>query len=67
MECSSSKTDALSLTLILQNPVQAYGLAFIFSITGYLGITFVLTLVRAFGALLAVTGTILMSSCYILV
>lgn len=40
-----------------QNPVQAYGLAFIFSITGYLGITFVLTLVRAFGALLAVTVT----------
>ncbi|CAH3120258.1 unnamed protein product [Porites lobata] len=39
------------------NPVQAYGLAFVFSITGYLGITFVLTLVRAFGALLAVTVT----------
>ncbi|XP_068677877.1 adenosine 3'-phospho 5'-phosphosulfate transporter 2-like [Montipora foliosa] len=41
----------------LQNPVQAFGLAFIFSISGYLGITFVLTLVRAFGALLAVTVT----------
>ena len=42
--------------LIFQNPAQAYGLAFIFSITGYLGITFVLTLIKAFGALLAVTG-----------
>jgi len=40
-----------------QNPVQAYGLAFIFSISGYLGITFVLALIRAFGALLAVTVT----------
>jgi len=40
----------------LQNPVQAFGLAFIFSFSGYLGITFVLTLVRVFGALLAVTG-----------
>ena len=41
---------------VLQNPVQAFGLAFVFSFSGYLGITFVLTLVRAFGALLAVTG-----------
>lgn len=41
---------------LLQNPVQAFGLAFIFSLSGYLGITFVLTLVRTFGALLAVTG-----------
>lgn len=39
-----------------QNPVQAYGLSFIFSVSGYLGITFVLTLIKAFGALLAVTG-----------
>lgn len=40
-----------------QNPFQAYGLSFIFSISGYLGITFVLTLIKAFGALLAVTVT----------
>ena len=39
-----------------QNPVQAYGLSFIFSVSGYLGITFVLTLIKAFGALVAVTG-----------
>lgn len=39
------------------NPIQSYGYTFIFSLTGYLGITFVLTLVRAFGALLAVTVT----------
>ena len=31
-------------------------MAGIFSITGYLGINFVLVLVRSFGALLAVTG-----------
>lgn len=31
-------------------------MAAIFSITGYLGINFVLVLVRSFGALLAVTG-----------
>lgn len=46
-----------ALTFYIQNPVQAFGLAFIFSFSGYLGITFVLTLVRAFGALLAVTVT----------
>lgn len=40
-----------------QNPFQAYGLSFLFSISGYLGITFVLTLIKAFGALLAVTVT----------
>lgn len=46
-----------ALTFYIQNPVQAFGLAFVFSFSGYLGITFVLTLVRAFGALLAVTVT----------
>ncbi|XP_074637428.1 adenosine 3'-phospho 5'-phosphosulfate transporter 2-like isoform X2 [Acropora palmata] len=46
-----------ALTFYIQNPVQAFGLAFIFSFSGYLGITFVLTLVRVFGALLAVTVT----------
>ena len=35
-----------------------YIMAFIFSLTGYLGINFVLVLVRSFGALLAVTGKI---------
>ena len=33
-----------------------YLMAAIFSLTGYLGINFVLVLVRSFGALLAVTG-----------
>lgn len=33
-----------------------YMMATIFSLTGYLGINFVLVLVRSFGALLAVTG-----------
>merc|ERR1712083_919618 len=38
-------------------PKQTYGYAFIFSITGYLGIQIVLSLVRQFGAFLAVTVT----------
>merc|ERR1712113_526267 len=38
-------------------PKETYGYAFIFSITGYLGIQLVLGLVRQFGAFLAVTVT----------
>jgi len=38
-------------------PRQTYGYAFIFSLTGYLGIQIVLGLVRQFGAFLAVTVT----------
>ncbi|XP_069880700.1 adenosine 3'-phospho 5'-phosphosulfate transporter 2 isoform X2 [Dipodomys merriami] len=39
------------------NPVQTYGYAFLFSLTGYFGISFVLALIKIFGALLAVTVT----------
>lgn len=39
------------------NPWQNYGLAFIFSLTGYLGMQVVLSLVRSFGAFVAVTVT----------
>ena len=42
---------------LLQHVGEVYTGAFVFSITGYLGISFVLQLVRLFGALLAVTGT----------
>lgn len=38
-------------------PVQTYGYAFIFSFTGYLGLIVVLSLVKSFGALIAVTVT----------
>jgi len=38
-------------------PKHTYGYAFIFSLTGYLGIQIVLSLVRQFGAFLAVTVT----------
>jgi len=38
-------------------PKQTYGYAFIFSLTGYLGIQIVLSLVRQFGAFAAVTVT----------
>lgn len=44
------------LFLLLQYPVQTYGYAFLFSLTGYFGISFVLALIKIFGALLAVTG-----------
>ena len=36
--------------------MQTYGYGFVFSLTGYLGVNVVLTLVKSFGALLAVTG-----------
>lgn len=41
----------------LQYPIQTYGYAFLFSLSGYLGIQFVLTLVRTCGAPLAATVT----------
>ncbi|OXB63394.1 hypothetical protein ASZ78_004835, partial [Callipepla squamata] len=46
----------LVLLLLLQHPIQTYGYAFLFSLTGYFGISFVLALIKIFGALLAVTG-----------
>ncbi|XP_018569745.1 adenosine 3'-phospho 5'-phosphosulfate transporter 2 isoform X2 [Anoplophora glabripennis] len=45
------------LNFFAQNPKKTYGYAFIFSITGYLGIQVVLTLVRTTGAFAAVTVT----------
>lgn len=38
-------------------PFQTYGYAFLFSLTGYFGISFVLALIKIFGALTAVTVT----------
>ncbi|KAK6490633.1 adenosine 3'-phospho 5'-phosphosulfate transporter 2 [Huso huso] len=40
-----------------QHPVKTYGYAFSFSLTGYFGISFVLALIKLFGALVAVTVT----------
>nr|XP_033790601.1 adenosine 3'-phospho 5'-phosphosulfate transporter 2 [Geotrypetes seraphini]XP_033790602.1 adenosine 3'-phospho 5'-phosphosulfate transporter 2 [Geotrypetes seraphini]XP_033790603.1 adenosine 3'-phospho 5'-phosphosulfate transporter 2 [Geotrypetes seraphini] len=40
-----------------KHPVQTYGYAFFFSLTGYFGISFVLALIKLFGALVAVTVT----------
>lgn len=42
---------------MFQFPVETYGYAFLFSISGYLGIQFVLTLVRTCGAPIAATVT----------
>lgn len=41
----------------MQHLIETYGYAFLFSLTGYLGIQFVLTLVRTCGAPLAATVT----------
>ncbi|RXM28655.1 Adenosine 3'-phospho 5'-phosphosulfate transporter 2 [Acipenser ruthenus] len=41
-----------------QHPVKTYGYAFSFSLTGYFGISFVLALIKLFGALVAVTVTV---------
>ncbi|XP_076868759.1 adenosine 3'-phospho 5'-phosphosulfate transporter 2 [Brachyhypopomus gauderio] len=40
-----------------QHPFTTYGYAFFFSLTGYFGISFVLALIKLFGALVAVTVT----------
>ncbi|GAB1599985.1 adenosine 3'-phospho 5'-phosphosulfate transporter 2-like [Argonauta hians] len=40
-----------------EHPIPTYGYSFIFSIAGYLGLISVLTLVKSFGALIAVTVT----------
>ncbi|XP_068092968.1 adenosine 3'-phospho 5'-phosphosulfate transporter 2 isoform X2 [Hyperolius riggenbachi] len=40
-----------------KHPFQTYGYAFLFSVTGYFGISFVLALIKLFGALIAVTVT----------
>ncbi|XP_029548620.1 adenosine 3'-phospho 5'-phosphosulfate transporter 2-like isoform X2 [Salmo trutta] len=40
-----------------QHPVTTYGYAFFFSLTGYFGISFVLALIKLFGALVTVTVT----------
>lgn len=49
--------DIASLIFLLsQHPVKTYGYAFFFSLTGYFGISFVLALIKLFGALVAVTG-----------
>ena len=46
----------IDIIVFFQHPVKTYGYAVIFSITGYLGINIVLTLVTTFGALPAVTS-----------
>jgi len=46
-----------AFTFFAEHPVETYGYATIFSITGYLGVNIVLTLVKRFGALIAVTVT----------
>lgn len=53
---SVSHGNASLILLPSQHPVKTYGYAFFFSLTGYFGISFVLALIKLFGALVAVTG-----------
>ncbi|KAK9695174.1 UAA transporter family [Popillia japonica] len=46
------------LIFFSKHPKETYGYAFLFSVTGYLGIQVVLTLVRTCGAFVAVTQTV---------
>uniref|UniRef100_A0A8D1RTQ5 Adenosine 3'-phospho 5'-phosphosulfate transporter 2 n=1 Tax=Sus scrofa TaxID=9823 RepID=A0A8D1RTQ5_PIG len=55
LTCTSGLGPAV--TFCSKNPVRTYGYAFLFSLTGYFGISFVLALIKIFGALLAVTVT----------
>lgn len=55
LSCTSGLGPALAFCS--KNPVRTYGYAFLFSLTGYFGISFVLALIKIFGALLAVTVT----------
>ncbi|KAK2173450.1 hypothetical protein NP493_873g01021 [Ridgeia piscesae] len=41
----------------LQYPMETYGYALVFSLTGFLGVNIVLTMVKSFGALITVTAT----------
>ena len=47
----------LGIEAFAENPVESYGMAIVFSITGYFGMQAVLSLVRTFGAFVAVTVT----------
>ncbi|XP_040840064.1 adenosine 3'-phospho 5'-phosphosulfate transporter 2 isoform X1 [Ochotona curzoniae] len=55
LTCTSGLGPAV--TFCSKNPIRTYGYAFLFSLTGYFGISFVLALIKIFGALLAVTVT----------
>ena len=55
LSCTSGLGPAVAFCS--KNPVGTYGYAFLFSLTGYFGISFVLALIKIFGALLAVTVT----------
>ncbi|KAL1784119.1 adenosine 3' [Sigmodon hispidus] len=56
LSCTSGLGPAVAFCS--KNPVRTYGYAFLFSLTGYFGISFVLALIKIFGALLAVTDSI---------
>eukprot|EP00069_Balaena_mysticetus_P003726 bmy_00854T0 len=53
LTCTSGLGPAV--TFCSKDPVRTYGYAFLFSLTGYFGISFVLALIKIFGALFAVT------------
>ena len=52
----------LKIKFCLQYPLEVYGYGFLFSLTGYLGVNLVLTLVRTAGAFAAVTVILILIS-----
>ncbi|XP_033644818.1 adenosine 3'-phospho 5'-phosphosulfate transporter 2-like [Asterias rubens] len=54
---ASNGTLSTGFWFFFANPVKTYGYAIIYALTGYLGVMFVLSLIRTFGALTTVTVT----------
>ena len=53
------------VTPAFQHPLQTYGYAFLFSMSGYLGVNVVLSLLKYSGALITVTGRFLYTFLFI--
>ena len=59
--CMVKRSYSMSF-VFFQYPTETYGYALLFSLSGYLGLYIVLTLVKSFGALIAVTGKLVLYS-----
>ena len=57
--CMVKRSYSMSF-VFFQYPTETYGYALLFSLSGYLGLYIVLTLVKSFGALIAVTGKLVL-------
>ena len=61
--CMVKRSYSMSF-VFFQYPTETYGYALLFSLSGYLGLYIVLTLVKSFGALIAVTGKLVLYSSF---